>query len=99
MTNLQIITNNNERHFLYGFEVPKSVLTDQFDYLDDDMQSDGFIHYRGIWYHTSDFMRIENHPDTDFSSWHGYSSDSYFSGVLIRLSDDGETYQIATYIS
>ena len=31
--------------------------------------------------------------------WHGYMSDSYFSGLLIRYSDDYEEYQIATYIS
>ena len=98
---MNIITNNHERQFKYGYEVPQSVLDSDFDYLDSDEQTDGFIHYRGIWYHTSDFMRLNNlygQPD-DFADWHGYSSDSFFSGVLIRLSDDGETYQIATYIS
>ena len=34
-----------------------------------------------------------------FSLWHGTNGDSYFSGVLIRISDDGEEYKIATYTS
>ena len=96
---LQIITNHHERPFIYGYEVPESIMNDQFDWMDEEDTGDGFIHYRGYWYHTSDFMRIDHHPDSEFSSWHGYHSDSFFSGVLIKLSDDCETYQIATYIS
>ena len=96
---LQIITNHHERQFKYGYEVPESIMNDQFDWMDEDEQFDGWIHYRNNWYHTSDFMRIDHHPDSDFSSWHGYHGDSFFSGVLIKLSDDGESYQIATYLS
>jgi hypothetical protein len=33
----------------------------------------------------------------EFEGWHGVYPDSYFSGVLIRLSDDGETVQMGTY--
>jgi len=44
-------------------------------------------------------MKINNHPDDDFQSWHGHKGDSFFSGTLIRVSDDGEEYQIATYLS
>ena len=37
-----------------------------------------------------------DHPQ---QNWHGYMSDSLFSGILIRYSDDMDQYQIATYIS
>ena len=97
---MQIITNNAERQFLYGYDVPDSIHA-EFDHLDDDSRQDGWIHYHKCWYHVSDFMVLNEfygQPD-DFIDWHGYSSDSFFSGVLIRISDDGETYQIATYIA
>ena len=99
MSELTITTNHNHRCFMYGREVPEAILADQFDHLDENEQHDGFIYYRKCWYHVSDFMRIENHSNAEFSTWDGYASDSFFSGVLIRLTNDGDSYQIATYIS
>jgi hypothetical protein len=97
---LRIITNNHWNQFKYGHEVPEAVLAD-FDYLDDDDKADGFIHYRNRWYHTSDFMRIDKsmNDHNGWDRWHGYHGDSFFSGVLIELSDDGEAYRIGTYLS
>lgn len=89
---MKIRTNRQWRHFLYREEVPADVLASQFDWLDADT-CDGFIRYRGWYYHLSQFERRE------VDGWHGVAPDSYFSGVLIRLSDDGETYQIGTYFS
>lgn len=96
---LKIRTNKRWRHFKYGYEVPEKVLKDQFAHLDEGETYDGFILYRKRWYHLSDYMVINNHPDSEFSSWDGYAGDSYFSGTLIRVSQDGESYQIATYFS
>lgn len=95
---LKIITNNHERQFKYRNEVPDEVLSSDFDYQDEDT-FDGYFQYRGNWYHLDMFMRIDNHKDAVFSSWHGYSSDSFFSGIVIRISDDVETYQIGLYLS
>ena len=91
---IEIKTNNHERFFKFCDEVPKTVYND-FDHLDEDQKFDGWIHYKNFWYHVTDFMRIENNEH--FKGWHGYNSDSFFSGVLIKLSEDSETYQIATY--
>jgi hypothetical protein len=60
---------------------------------------DGFFRYRGYWYHTSDFMRIALHLPSKFAGWHGAHNDSAFSGTIIKLADDGEMYQIATFCS
>ena len=95
---LKITTNNHERQFDCRCDVPADILSNQFDYLDADT-FDGFLKYRGHWYHTSCFMRFGYPGTVPFQGWQGYSSDSFFSGVLIKLSDDCETYQIATYIS
>lgn len=94
---MKIKTNRHWHEFLYRHEVPEKVLAYQFDWLDEEDGSDGFIKYRGRYYHVSEFMRTDSNPNLAF--WHGYISDSFFSGVLIRLSSDGEQYQIATYLS
>jgi len=89
---MEIITNNQERHFLYGYEVPEEVLNDEYDHLSDDEKTHGFIYYKGRYYHTSDFQQ------SHMTEWDGVVFDSYFSGVAIKLSDDGETYKIATIL-
>jgi|TARA_R110002020_G_scaffold144633_3_gene317688 hypothetical protein len=105
---IKIITNNHDRPFLYRHEVPQVILNGDLDWTDEN-DNDGYFCYRGIWYHTGQFMRfcgtawIES-PDPTVSStevqsdkWDGYHGDSFFSGILIKLSDDCETYRIATY--
>ena len=93
---LTIQTNSHARFFSYRHDVPADVLRDQFDYQDEDTH-DGFFKFKGHWYHLDQFMRIDKNPD-GFQKWHGVSHDSFYSGVLIQVSDDGETYKIATYI-
>lgn len=90
MTTLTITSDHKWKQFKCRHEVPKAILTGQFDYLDED--ADGFINYRGHWYHTSCFM--SGGPE----GWHGYHGDSYYSGVVIKLSQDGEEYMIGTAI-
>jgi len=87
-----LITDHKYKPFKYRNEVPKKVLKSEFDWLDED-DFDGFINYRGWWYHVSQFMR--GGPP----GWHGFHADSAFSGVVIKLSDDGEEYMIGTVIS
>jgi len=105
---MEIITNNQNRPFLYGYEIPETVLNSDFDWLDDEEKSDGFIKYRGRFYHVSEFSAItpassdispsRGHYDHENSlkDWHGIYTDSAFSGVLVKFSDDFESYQIAT---
>mgnify|MGYP003643733600 CR=1 FL=1 len=95
-------TNNHDRNFSYRYDVPASVL-ERYDYLDDDESFDGWICYKDNWYHMSDFMAVHNpvhnpNPPEWLQPWDGYSSDSFFSGVIIKVSDDMETYRIGTYI-
>ncbi len=97
---LKLRTNRQWRQFVYRSEVPQAILKSQFDWQDENDGNDyqdGFFCYRGHWYHTADFMRTDGNGD--LAGWDGYAGDSYFSGVLIKLSSDGERYQIATYIS
>ena len=92
-----IKTNRNWRDLVYRSDVPPAILASQFDYLGEDDASNGFFCYRGHWYHTSDFMRVER--NAELACWDGYAGDSYFSGVVIKLSRDGERYRVGTYFS
>lgn len=96
MSELTIKTNHTWRNTRYGSEVPRAVMASQFEHLDEDERVDGFICYRGCWYHVSDFMRCDSDA---FDGWNGYHSDSAFSGVLIKLNNDGERVMLATYFS
>ena len=87
-----VTTNHHVREFLYMWDVPYGVLCDQFEHLDSFEATTGFFKYRGWWYHVSDFMR------TPMEGWDGAAPDSFFSGVLIKLHEDGETYTVGTYI-
>jgi hypothetical protein len=94
---LTIKTNNQWRDLVYRSDVPAAVLASEFDYQNAEEILDGFFEYRGHWYHIDGFMRVEH--NTDLTGWDGYASDSYFSGVLIKLSSDGEQVMCATYFS
>lgn len=91
-----ITTNHHWRPFIYGMDVPKAILNEQFDWMEDP-HCDGFIHYKGWWSHVSNFLRIGTMPSSPFYSWDGVESDSLFTGTLIRLSENSESYQIAHY--
>ena len=97
---MKIRTDHKWKPFVYRYDVPTKVLSDWFDYQDPEESYDGFFQYRGHWYHLDQFMRIDKEsPLALIGDWHGYASDSFFSGVLIRVSEDGGEYQIGTYIS
>lgn len=96
--NLRIVSNYSWRSFRYRYEVPKKVLESEFDWTNRDHEEsgsyeDGFFQYRGTWYHLSQFSR------GGVEGWDGSHADSFFSGILIRLSPDGESFQVATYTS
>jgi len=96
----RIITDHKWHNFKYRNEVPKKVLKDQFSHLDKDDNFDNFFKYKNYWYHISDFIRVENiHENDEFHKWHGYTSDTFFSGVLIKMDEDNEQYMVGMYFS
>lgn len=95
MSEVKIITDHKWHNFKYRNEVPEKVLKSQFDYQDEEDIIDGFFKYRDAWYHIDMFMHTPMYP---LRNWDGYHSDSFYSGVVIKLSTDGEQYQVGTYI-
>ena len=91
-----IKTNNYFRTMLYENEIPKKVLDDYHHLINDD-KGYGWIKYKGRYYHITDFMRIQNNED--MKNWDAYISDSYFSGIVIKILGDNDLYKIGTYYS
>ena len=84
MSNIKIMTNNKPRQLIYGYELSDKQKQD-FDYIED-INSHDFVKYKNNIYDLSEFMRIENNDS--LKGWEGYSSDSYFSGTLVKYIDD-----------
>jgi hypothetical protein len=107
----EIRTDHKWKPFKYWYEVPYHVQADRLDLdpdediddainaVDDMGYNDGWILYKDMWFHTTDFMRIDKYHPFHDSGWSGYMADSFFSGVVIDISEDGEAYKIGTYFS
>jgi hypothetical protein len=88
-----ITTNHQWRDFVYRSDVPADVLASEFDWTNDE-DFDGFFRYRGEWYHLSMFEWRNSIPGFD-----GIHCDSFYSGVVIKVSADGEQYKVGTLIA
>lgn len=74
-------------------------LRKEFDYLsEDEFDEREFFKYRGVWYDLGEFMRLDSNSPFDNNKWDGYSSDSYFSGVVVKYCYDGNVI-VGTYLS
>jgi len=82
---MKIKTNNHSRNLLTEYDLTSKEL-ESFDYLEDGEGS--FIRYKGRVWELGEFTR------TEIEDWDGISSDTYFSGAVIKLSEDGETVKV-----
>ena len=82
---ITIITDNKPRYMIYGCELPEKVRSD-YDYIDkEEFDYHEFVKYKGNYYDVGDFERAGMMPE--FKGWAGYSGDSFFSGVLLKIVD------------
>ena len=96
---LQIITNNQTRDLVALADLPESVQSD-FDYITDDAIYDNRMFcYRGAWYDIGDMMQICGDHPSEFSNWHGYESETFFSGILVKLNPIDDTVIVGRYFS
>ena len=82
---MQIITNNIQRDIVSFWQLPKKAQDQHREDYENAEELDWFC-YKGEWYCLDDFMRLDK--ESPFSEWDGYASDTFFSGVLIKLVDD-----------
>lgn len=91
---MQVTTNNVPRALINGFELSEKE-REGFDYkTSEEIDVSYFFRYKGMAYDVGEFVKTNHFPN-----WSAYSSDSYFSGIVIRLSDDDETVIVGTYYS
>lgn len=102
---MQIKTNNTPRLLLSWYELTEKE-KQEFDYLTDDTPEEDicneFFRYKGNVYDLSEFMRIDQtiapHCQREgWEAWHGYSSDSFFSGILVRYTEDCDRVIVGRY--
>lgn len=75
----------------------------EFDYIDEDQKYDArFFYYRGWFYDSFEFMVLESEkmpsPYRIPNYWHGYQSDSYWSGTVLRYCDNFESVIVGQYL-
>jgi hypothetical protein len=86
-----------------SYDVPDRVRLVEFDWIREP-ESDYFIKYKNTWYHLSQFERTAGggaagagSPMFEAAGWQGVINESISTGVLIKVSSDGEQYKIASY--
>ena len=91
-----IKTDHKWKDFMYSYQLTEKEILELDHLTRDEIDSRSFIRYKGQIYDMGDFMRV---PDQmgGLLGWHAYSSDSFFSGVVIKVSDDGDQYIIGAY--
>ena len=103
---MQIITNHVPRFVVDAYELSPAERA-EFDYLDwpaiergEDsatfVRYKGELHDLGEFLTTSELSRGAGHHD--LSGWHGYRSDSFFSGLVVRFVDD-ESVIVGRYLA
>lgn len=95
---MTIKTDHKWKSFVPGMNLPKRCRRD-FDYIQDESEYETheFIRYRGRYYDPAEFLRTGENNSLALLGWDGYLTDTYFSGVLLALSPDGDQYKIGSY--
>ncbi len=86
---MKIITNNRTREILEWCDLTAAEQAEFADYRNED-DGASYVRYRGEVYDLGEFMRCP--PDTfEFAGWEGYHADSYFSAIVCRFADYGQS--------
>lgn len=108
---MQITTNNQPRNLISWYDLTEKEQAD-FDYIEDG-QFNGF-RYKGQAYDLGEFVRILSRSQQNngyynsfahtcddgdaMLEWSGVQSETYFSGILVKLVDD-ESVIVGRYFS
>lgn len=104
MSELQVITNNVPRPVVEAYELTLAERA-EFNYLDwhaidKGEASASFVRYKGTLHDLGDFMTTRDLPEYhELRKWHGYASDSFFSGIVVRYCQDYEYVIVGRYYS
>jgi hypothetical protein len=96
-----VTTNWQARDLIDGSELTKED-REEFDYLDWDKiergeDSASFFRYKGTLYDLGEFMAVPAYSNLPWRDWDGYQSDTYFSGLLVKYTEDCEGVIVGRY--
>lgn len=100
---IEVTSNYQARELLCFYDLPKK-WQKEFDYIKEEEEKFDarFFHYRGWFYDTHEFMRLETDmmpaPYRMPNYWHGYQSDSFWSGIVLRYCNDYESVIVGLFI-
>lgn len=85
---MKITTNNQFRPVLYWNDLNES---EQKEYKDvyDTVEESSFFRYRNWTYDLNDFLYAK-----DLDKWDGYKNETFFSSVLVKLSNCGDSVRV-----
>ena len=91
------IENEKKCDLVSFYELPQEIQEERKDDYQTIEESHFFL-YRDYYYDLQDFMRFDDNRPTGFKGWDGHLSETFFSGVLVKMLDD-ETVLVASYYS
>ena len=102
---MNIITNNQPRDLMHLCDfstADQEKIREQYDWMNpEDIEYNyGFFKYRGQFFHLTDFIRTPSESISELQHWEGYSTDSYFSGTVVRfVENDCDRVVVGRYYS
>ncbi len=98
------ISNNHWRPLYHYLELTESQQQQVKDNYNHDITDSTFFIYQDYIYSLDDFMAINNRvynpvPQDYMKGYDGYLHDTYFSGILIKISDCNEAAQVTRFYS
>ena len=104
---MEIKTDHKYRPLLSLCELPEKVAKD-FDYVKEEYCTLRFVKYKGDWYDTLDTQRITTESyrmgwdmpvskDHILADWDAILSDTFFSGMVFKFSEDWESVIVGVY--
>ena len=102
MSEATVITNNVPRDIVDAWELSADERS-EFDYFDwkkveSGDESASFVRYKGELLDLGEFMVWDN-PSSPLGDWHGFRSDTFFSGTLVRYVEDFDRIIVGRYYS
>lgn len=97
--NVEVYGNNHNVPLVYWWELTGKEKK-EFDYIDDPEDNFTGFRYKGNVYDMGDIMRVESHGPNWMKNFHGYTNDTFFSGILIKYNDEDNDYiKVYTFYS
>jgi len=97
------IDQENSTIKIYGddeyIEIDYKIPEWEKDKPEDEQEFEACFEHEGNTYFLSEIMRVEKNAPEWMQEFSGYSSQTYFSGIMVKMSDCGDGVKVYTYTS